>query len=122
MKAPVALLMSISLILSACGRQTEEVRQEAHKVTVTTPRAKSVTITERYTCEIQSQRHISVRAVERGHLEAIAVTEGQVVQEGDVMFKVQSMLHQAKRDAEVAETKLAQVQLDQAHQQHENKL
>src|SRR5262245_25582454 len=122
MKVPAVLLMLISLSLSACSRQTDVVGQQAHKVTVTTPRAKSVTIAERYTCEIKSQRHITINAVERGHLEAIAIREGQVVEEGDVMFKVQSTVHQAKRDAEAAETKLAQVQLNQAQQQHDNKL
>jgi membrane fusion protein (multidrug efflux system) len=122
MKVQVALLMLISLSLSSCSRQTNVARHEARQVTVTTPQAKSVTITERYVCEIQSQHHITVRAVERGHLEAILIKEGQVVQEGDVMFKVQSTVHQAKRDAQAAESKLAQVQLQQARQQQENKL
>jgi membrane fusion protein (multidrug efflux system) len=98
------------------------VRQGAHKVTVTTPHARNVTITERYVCQIQSHRHISVRAVERGHLEAISIREGQAVQEGDVLFKVQSILHQAKRDAEIAETKVAQLQVNEAQQQREDKL
>jgi membrane fusion protein (multidrug efflux system) len=122
MKVAVVLLILISLSLSACSRQTDVVGQEARKVTVTTPQAKSVTITERYACQIESQHHITVRAVERGHLEAIPAREGQVAQEGDVLFKVQTMVHQAKRDAEAAETKLAQVQRDQAQQQQENKL
>ena len=122
MKLPAAMLMLIWLSLSACSRQTDVVRQGAHKVTVTTPHARSVKITERYVCQIQSQRHISVRAVERGHLEEIPVKEGQAVQEGDVLFKVQSILHQTKRDAEIAETKLAQVQVNDAHQQREDKL
>jgi membrane fusion protein (multidrug efflux system) len=122
MKVTAAMLMLISLSLSACSQQTDAIRQGVHKITVTTPRAKSVAITERYTCEIKSQRYISVRAVERGHLEAIPVREGQAVQECDVLFKVQSILHQAKRDAEIAETKLAEVQLDQAQKQHEDKL
>jgi membrane fusion protein (multidrug efflux system) len=122
MKVSAAMLMLIWLSLSACSRQTNAVRPGAHKVTVTTPQAKSVTITERYVCQIQSQRHISVRAVERGHLEAIPIREGQAVHEGDVLFKVQSILHQAKRDAEIGETKLAQVQVDEAHRRHEDKL
>src|SRR5262245_2264412 len=122
MKVRAAVLMLISLSLSACNRQTDVVRQGVHKVTVTTPQAKSVTISERYVCEIQSQHHITVHAVERGLLEEILVREGQAVQEGDVMFKVESTVHQAKRDAEVAETQLEQVQLNETRQQHENKL
>jgi membrane fusion protein (multidrug efflux system) len=122
MKVPATLLIVIPLSLSACSRQTNVARPEAHRVTVTTPQAKNVTITERYVCQIHSQRHVIVRAAERGYLKAIAVREGQAVQDGDVLFKVESSIHQAKRDAKVAETEIAQVQLNYARQQHEDKL
>jgi membrane fusion protein (multidrug efflux system) len=123
MKVPASVLMLfIASTLSACTRPTEAVRRKAPEVTVTTPQAKTVAIAERYVCKIQSQHHVSIRAVERGRLEAILVSPGQAVQENDVLFKIQSRLHQAKRDAEAAETQLAQVQLDHARQQHEDKL
>src|SRR5262245_55183702 len=122
MKIPATMLMLISLSLAACSRQTDAVQQGPRKVTVTTPQAKSVSIPARYACEIQSQRHITVHAVERGHLEAILVREGQMVEEGDVLCKVQSILHRARRDAEAAETELAQVQLNQMQKQRADKL
>ena len=54
----------------------------------TSPQSKAVTLTQQYVCQIHSQRHIKVRALEMGYLEAIPVKEGQQVKEGDLMFKV----------------------------------
>ena len=70
---------------------------------VTSPKAKDVTITQQYVCQIHSQRHIKVRALENGYLEEIPVKEGQAVKKGDVMFKIIPTLYKAKLDAELAE-------------------
>ena len=69
-------------------KHEEEAHQEQQKIVVTSPEAKDVTITQQYVCQIHSQRHIEVRALEKGYLEEIPVKEGQAVKEGDVMFKV----------------------------------
>ena len=45
--------------------------------------AKDVIITQQYVCQIHSQRHIKVRALENGYLEAIPVKEGQEVKKGE---------------------------------------
>ncbi len=63
---------------------------------VTSPEAKDVTITQQYVCQIHSQRHINVRALENGYLEEILVKEGQAVKKGDLMFKIVPILYQAK--------------------------
>ncbi len=84
---------------------------EDHKIVVTSTKAKDVTITEQYVCQIHSQRHIKVRALQSGYLEAIRVREGQSVKKGDVMFKIIPTLYQARLDAELAEAKLAELEL-----------
>ena len=53
-----------------------------------------------------------VRALENGYLEEIPVKEGQAVKKGDVMFKIVPILYKAKLDAELAEAKLAQLELN----------
>ena len=93
-------------------KHEEEHHQEQHKIVVTSPKAKDVIITQQYVCQIHSQRHIKVRALENGYLEAIPVKEGQAVKKGDVMFKVVPILYQAKLDAEMAEAKLAQLEFN----------
>lgn len=101
----------VSLSLPACSTHQEEQHEEAHKIVATRPQLKPVTLTQRYVCQIHSQRHIQVRALERGYLEAITVREGQEVKQGDLLFKVIPILYQKKADAEVAEARLAQLEL-----------
>lgn len=105
-----ALLCLLPLSLSACNEAREEHHHESHRITATTPQAQSVTLTQEYVCQIHSQRHIKVRALEMGYLEKIPVKEGQSVKEGDVLFTVMPVLYQSKLDAEKAEAKLAQLE------------
>ena len=79
---------------------------------VTSPKAMDVIVTQQYVCQIHSQRHINVRALENGYLEEIPVKEGQAVKKGDLMFKVVPILYKAKLDAELAEAKLAELEFN----------
>ena len=92
--------------------EEEEAHHEEHHITVTSPMAKDVIITQEYVCQIHSRRHIDVRALESGYLMPITVKEGQAVKEGDVLFEVVPVLYKAKADAEVAERDLAQLELN----------
>jgi len=119
---PGLALALISLSLSSCNRETEASSHEAHKITATSPKATNVTITERYVCQIHSQRHIKVRALEMGYLEAIQIKEGQAVKEGDLLFNVRPILYQTKFDAEKAEADLAQLELNYTKKLFEDKV
>jgi len=81
-----------------------------HKILVTSPVKKDVTITQAYVCQIHSCRHIDVRALEGGYLQEIKVSEGQQVKQGDTIFHILPTLYQAKLDADKAEAQLAQVE------------
>ena len=117
------MLALISLSLPACNmHKEEEPHQEHHKIVVTSPQSKAVTLIQQYVCQIHSRRHIQVRALETGYLEAIPVREGQHVKEGDPMFKVIPTLYQAKLDAEVAEAQLAQLEFDYTKKLYEDKV
>ncbi len=83
-----------------------------HKIVVTSPVVKDVTLTQSYVCKIHSRRHIEVRALESGYLEAISIREGQQVKEGDVLFRILPTIYLAKRDGEKAEAQLCQVEYD----------
>jgi membrane fusion protein, multidrug efflux system len=89
-------------------KHEEEHKEEPRKVVVTSPEAMDVTITQPYVCQIRSQRHIEVQALDSGYLEEIVVKEGQAVKQGDVMFRILPVLYKAKADAEVAEALLAE--------------
>jgi membrane fusion protein, multidrug efflux system len=90
--------------------EEDEAHREQQKIVVTSPMAQDVIITQEYVCQIRSQRHIDICALENGYLEAIPVKEGQAVKTGDVMFKVRPILYEAKLAAEVAEARLAELE------------
>lgn len=109
-----AIIMGlICLFLPGCNKTIEEEpHNESHKITATTPESKEVILSQPFVCQIHSQRHIEVRALETGYLEAIEIKEGQVVKQDDVLFTILPTLYQSKLDAENAEAKVAQLQLD----------
>ncbi len=85
--------------------------EHQHKILVTSPLIKDVITTQEYVCQIHSCRHIEVCALEGGYLEDIPVKEGQSVKKGELMFKIQPVLYQAKLDADIAEAQLAEIEL-----------
>lgn len=100
----------------------EEAHEAHRKVVGTSPEAKDVVITQPYVCQIHSQRHINVCALENGYLEKILVKEGQAVKKGDLMFKIVPVLYQAKLDAELAERDLAQLEFNYTKKLSEQKV
>lgn len=84
----------------------------SHRIIVTSPVEQDVTTTQQYVCQIHSSRHIEVRALQEGYLEAIKVNEGQTVEQGQLMFKILPVLYQARLESDVAEAQLAQVEYD----------
>lgn len=109
---PAVAVALITVSLPACQPHGEEKdhRHEQHKIVATSPLAKDVVLTQQYVCQIRSQRHINVKAMEDGYLEEILIKEGQAVKTGDVLFRVVPSLYKAKYDAEMAEVKLAQLE------------
>jgi membrane fusion protein (multidrug efflux system) len=94
----------------------EERHEEPRKVVATSPKLMDVTISQPYVCQIHSQRHISVKALDTGYLQEIKVVEGQAVKgphdgkPGDVLFKILPVLYKTRADAELAEARLADLE------------
>lgn len=86
--------------------------EATHKIIVTSPVSKQVTITQQYVCQIHSHRHIEVCALQGGYLEEIPVKEGQQVNAGDTMFTILPTLYKARLAAEAAEVSLAQIEFN----------
>ena len=83
-----------------------------HKIIATTAISKDVTITQQYVCQIHSQRHIELKSIEGGYLEAVGVKEGQTVEKDDVLFTIMPTLYMAQLKADLSEAQLAQVEYD----------
>jgi membrane fusion protein (multidrug efflux system) len=116
------ILVLISVSQSGCYAHHEEAEAEQHKIVVTTPKVMDVDITQPFVCQIHSKRHIKVRALQSGYLEAITVNEGQSVVKDQTMFKVIPILYKTKLDADVAEAKLAELELNQSKKLHEQQV
>jgi membrane fusion protein (multidrug efflux system) len=108
---PVIILALLSLSLPGCHTREAQADLEGHTLVVTSPKAKDVVLTQQYVCQIHSQRHIKVSALENGYLEKIQIREGQAVSKGDLMFQIVPTLYQARLDAELAEARLAELEL-----------
>jgi membrane fusion protein (multidrug efflux system) len=91
-------------------KHDEESHQEHRTIVVTTPNVQDVTITESFVCQIRSQRHIEVRALEPGYLQEILIREGQAVKDKQVLFRILPILYKARLDAEQAEAELARME------------
>jgi membrane fusion protein (multidrug efflux system) len=104
-------LVLIALTLPGCHQHEAQPELEEHKIVVTSPKVQDVVITQQYVCQIRSQRNIKVCALQSGYLEEIPVKEGQEVKKGAVMFTILPVVYKAKYDAELAEAKLAELEL-----------
>jgi membrane fusion protein, multidrug efflux system len=87
---PLILLLA-SLSLPECRAYAQKAHDQARKVSVATVQSKTVTVTHSYICQIESHRHIKVRAPEKGYLEGIPVREGQTVKRGDLLFQLRPL-------------------------------
>lgn len=71
----------------------------------------AVPTTQAYVCRMQSRRHIEIRALNEGYLEEIPVQEGQAVRAGDRLYDLYPVLYRTKLEAEKAELRLAEINL-----------
>lgn len=120
--APLLVVIAMPCGLVGCSHRPVEHAPEAHTIVATKPQSQTVTLTEPYVCQIHSQRHIEVKALERGYLEAMKAREGQPVKAGDVLFQVVPVLYQARFDAETAEARVAQLEYNYTKQLFEQRV
>jgi membrane fusion protein (multidrug efflux system) len=104
----------ISVLFVGCETRAEHQPEEAQQITATSPVSESVVITQRFVCQIHSQKHIELRALERGYLEEIQVKEGQAVKDGDEIFTIMPVIYKARLDAEKSTAKQAQLEFTYA--------
>jgi len=115
-------LALISLALPACQKREEESESGRNKLVATSPKVQTVVLTEQYVCQIHAQRYIKICAMANGYLDAIDVGEGQPVKKGDLMFKIRPILYKARLDTELAEAKLAGLELNYTRKLYDDKV
>lgn len=90
------LLVLIAILLTACQPADTEYHDENPKLEATTPIREDTSVTKEYVCQIHAFRHIEVRALERGYVQSIFVDEGQLIRQGQPMFKIMPNIYQAE--------------------------
>ena len=120
------LLPVCAAALAGCGADTQANPPEKEtlpELPVTQLQARDTVLTHAYVADIQAVRNVEIRARLEGFLEQIYVDEGQAVQKGQLLFRLndseyrgrltqaQAALSQARADARVAQLELERVKL-----------
>lgn len=119
---PLVLLLLIGLAphLTSCGTRQAEAHEgheggEGHaqgRYPATSPWRTDTTVLRDYVCQVHSIQHIEVRALEKGYLQDVLVDEGELVREGQLMFRIRPVLYQAEVQRAQAEADLAAIEYD----------
>lgn len=119
----VVLLPLVALTLlffPSCGSQHAEAHEgheggEGHaqgRYPATSPWRTDTTVLRDYVCQVHSIQHIEVRALEKGYLQDVLVDEGELVHEGQLMFRIRPVLYQAEVQRAQAEADLAAIEYE----------
>lgn len=113
-------LGALGLALSAAVAQAQGGGdQPPPEVRVTTVELGEVPVREEYAGRVRGAREVQVRARVEGVLEARAYTEGEVVEEGQRLFRIDSDVYEAAVEQAEAEAERARASLRQARRDWE---
>lgn len=109
--------MAISglFVLTACHSEHES-HTEILQLEVTAPVRMDTIALREFVCQIRSEQHIELRALERGYLQHIYVDEGQMVRKGQAMFQILPMLYEAELQKAQAEVNYADIEYQNTRQ------
>ena len=111
MKRVVLLPGLLALLFATSCKSAKEEKEEAGKYVVTSPARLDTSFTKEYVSQIKSVRNIEIRAQEKGFLQNIYVDEGQFVKAGQLLFKIMPKMYEAELLKAEAETKEAEIEL-----------
>jgi RND family efflux transporter MFP subunit len=86
----IFLMFSISTALFATSCRKESTTVTPDTFQVMQPIVQNITYQNEYIAEIQSVRYVEVRSRVKGYVEQLHVDEGQIVQEGQLLFTISS--------------------------------
>lgn len=116
-------LLGVMLLVVLAGCQAEEQAQPAAAappaapVRVVTLEAQEVTLSEEYAARVRGSREIEVRARVSGVLEERLYTEGQRVEQGTPLFRIDPEVYQIELQRAAAERSNARAELNQANRE-----
>ncbi|SIS70338.1 membrane fusion protein, multidrug efflux system [Chryseobacterium piscicola] len=108
-KSLIYVSLCLSLAATSCHSEKKE-ENEAATYKITSPLLQDTLINKAYVAQIRSINHIELRAQEKGYIQKVYVDEGQFVQKGQLLFKIQPNLYQADVSKAQAEARYSQIE------------
>ncbi len=117
-----ALVTTVSLMLTACGNNdptpsAERDRQPLPQVRIEVAEPTRVDVLEEYAGRARGAREVEVRARTQGILEERLYNEGELVEEGDALFRIDRAPAQATVTGAQARLQVARAELSQAQRE-----
>ena len=102
------------ILLTAAGtvgcHSGEHAEHEEPRFKASSALLTDTTVSHAYVCQVHSIQHIEVRALEKGYLQDVLVDEGQLVSEGQLLFRVRPVLYEAEVHRAQAEVEFAEIE------------
>ena len=95
------------MTMTACQKKAEKEVETTY--TATTPLVDSIDLPKNYAANINSQRNVEIRSLQKGLLQAVYVSEGQYVKAGQPLFRIAAVgvdEEIAKAEAEAEQTRI----------------
>lgn len=112
MRRMLLLGLSSLYLFSACHSEHPENHKQETVFIATEAIRIDTAITKEYVSQIHSVRHIELRALEGGYLQHIFVDEGQMVEKGQLLFKILPNIYKAELNRAQAESEIARIEYE----------
>jgi len=116
-RALAASALAVASLLAACGQGQKQAAAPPPKVTVAKPVERTIIDQDEYVGRFVPVDVVEIRARVSGYLDKIHFVDGQIVQQGDLLFTIdkrpfQNTLDQSRANLETAKSNLAFTQSD----------
>lgn len=104
---------------AGCNKAPAQVPSPPPRVTVQQPVQRDITDYSEYNGWTDASKTVEIRSRVRGHIDKVHFTDGQMVNEGDLLFELDPRPFEADIDAAVAQVDVDQAQLEFAQAEEE---
>jgi len=95
----------VALLAAGCSKQAPPPQRPAPQVSVVTVKPQSIPYIANFVAQTESSRQVDIVARVSGYLDRIAYREGELVKEGEVLFRIDPKPFQAQLDSAHGELK-----------------
>ncbi|MCC7040256.1 MAG: efflux RND transporter periplasmic adaptor subunit [Burkholderiales bacterium] len=112
--AHVVPFLAVAALVAACSKEVPPPPRPAPEVAVVTIEPRTIPYTPTFVAQTESSRQVNIVARVSGFLDSIAYSEGDLVKQGQLMFKLDTKPFLAQLNAAKGELQAQQARLDTA--------